>query len=130
MTKLRLSVFFTSMFVFASVAGQAATGSLAGSEWGLGGGDDRYMKFGSNGKVSGHAGCNRFFTRYEQHGSNLRIADIATTRKMCGEAAMKQEAEWLGLLKRVRSIELTHLKLTLYGAKRTRLVVLKRRDFD
>jgi len=130
MTKLRFLVFLLSFFVFPSAAGQAGTGLLAGSEWGPGDGDDRYVQFGSDGKISGHAGCNRFFTRYEQHGRKLKIAEIATTRKFCGEAAMKQETEWLSLLKRLRSIELTHLKLTLYSAKRKRLAVLKRRDFD
>ena len=130
MTKLRFSVFFISILIFASAAGQAGSSLLAGSEWGPGEGDDRYVQFASGGKVSGHAGCNRFFTTYEQRGLKLKIASIATTRKMCSEAAMKQEAEWLGLLKWARSIELTHLKLTLYGAKRTRLAVLKRRDFD
>lgn len=130
MTKPRFLVFFTFLLIFASATGKAGEGSLAGSEWGLGDGDDRFVQFGADGKVSGHAGCNRFFTNYEQNGSKLKIAGIATTRKLCSEAAMKQEREWLGLLKRVRAIELTHLKLVLYGAKRTRLATLKRRDFD
>ena len=130
MTKPRLLVFFTSMLIFASATGQAGVALLAGSEWGLGDGDDRFVQFGADGKVSGHAGCNRFFTSYEQNGSKLKIAGIAATRKLCGDAAMKQEREWLDLLKRVRAIEMTHLKLVLYGAKRTRLAVLKRRDFD
>ena len=130
MTKLRFLVFLLSFFVFPSAVGQSGTGMLAGSEWGPGDRDDHYVQFGSDGKVSGHAGCNRFFTRYEQHGRKLKIAEIATTRKFCGEAAMKQETEWLDLLKRVRSIELTHLKLTFYSATRKRLAVLTRRDFD
>jgi len=130
MTKLRFPVFFAFLLIIASVAGKAGDNTLAGSEWGFGDGDQRFMQFGADGKVSGHAGCNRFFSNYEQHGSKLKITGIATTRKLCGEATMKQETEWLGLLNRVRSIELTHLKLTLYGAKRTGLAVLKRRDFD
>ena len=127
---LRFLVFFTFMLILTSATVRAGDTSLAGSEWGLGEGDDRFVQFGADGKVSGHAGCNRFFTSYEQTGSKLKISGIATTRKMCRSTAMKQEKEWLGLLKRVRAIELTHLKLILYGAKRTRLAVLKRRDFD
>ncbi|WP_337660170.1 META domain-containing protein [Anderseniella sp. Alg231-50] len=118
------------MLIFASATGEAGGGSLAGSEWGLGEGDDRFVQFGADGKVSGHAGCNRFFTSYERDGTKLKIAGIATTRKLCSDATMKREKEWLGVLKRVRAIELTHLKLILYGAKRTRLATLKRRDFD
>ncbi len=130
MIKPRFLVFLAFMLIFAFATGHAVGGSLAGSEWGLGEGDDRFVQFGADGKISGHAGCNRFFTSYVQSGSKLKIAGIATTRKLCSDAAMKQEREWLGLLKRVRAIELTHLKLVLYGAKRTRLAVLKRRDFD
>lgn len=130
MTKPRFLVFFTCLLTVAPAFGEAGDGSLAGSEWGLGNGDDRFVQFGADGKVSGHAGCNRFFTSYVQDGLKLKIAGIATTRKLCGDAVMKQERQWLGLLKRVRTIELTHLKLLLYGAKRTRLATLKRRDFD
>ncbi|MGI9462421.1 MAG: META domain-containing protein, partial [Aestuariivirgaceae bacterium] len=130
MMKPRFLVFFTCMLIVAPAIGQAGEGSLAGSEWGLGGGDDRFVQFGADGKASGHAGCNRFFASYVQHGSKLKIAGIATTRKLCGDTAMKQEREWLVLLKRVRAIELTHLKLVFYGSKRTRLATLKRRDFD
>lgn len=130
MIKPRFLVFFTFTLLFASATGQAGGSSLAGSEWGLGGGDDRFVQFGAGGKVSGHAGCNRFFASYEQDGMKLKIEGIATTRKLCSDAAMKREREWLGVLKRVRAIELTHLKLILYGAKRTGLATLKRRDFD
>lgn len=130
MIKPRVLVFLACMLIFASATSKAGGGSLAGSEWGLGDGDDRFVQFEADGKVSGHAGCNRFFTSYEQYGSKLKIAGIATTRKLCSEAAMKQEREWLRLLNRVRAIELTHLKLILYGSKRTRLATLKRRDFD
>jgi len=130
MVKPRILVFLAFMLTLVSAPSQAGGGSLAGSEWGLGDGDDRFVQFGADGKVSGHAGCNRIFTSYQQIGTKLKIAGIATTRKSCSEAVMKREREWLGLLKRVRAIELTHLKLVLYGAKRTRLATLRRRDFD
>jgi heat shock protein HslJ len=118
------------LIAVAATAGQAHASSLAGSEWGLGGKDQRFIQFGSGGKVSGHAGCNRFFADYARTTLKLMIGPVATTRKFCPPAQMKQEREWLGLLKRVRAYEATHLKLTLYGAKRTVLVVLVRRDFD
>lgn len=130
MMKPCVLVFLTCLLVFASSPGNAGGSTLAGSEWGPSGGDDRFVQFGADGKVSGHAGCNRFFTSYELAGSKLKIAEIATTRKLCGDAVMKLEREWLGLLKRVRAIELTHLKLVLYGPKQNKLATLKRRDFD
>ncbi len=130
MTKPCVLVFLAFMLTLVSASSQAGGGTLAGSEWGLGDGDDRFVQFGADGKVSGHAGCNRFFTSYQQNGTKLKIAGIATTRKLCSSDAMKREKEWLGLLQRVRAIELTHLKLVLYGSKRTRLATLKRRDLD
>ncbi len=130
MMKPQVLVFLTCMLIFASAAGHAGGGAIAGSEWGLGDGDDRFMQFGTDGQVSGHAGCNRFFTSYEQTGSKLKIAEIATTRKLCSDSVMNKERQWLGLLKRVRAIELTHLRLVLYGPEHKRLAILKRRDFD
>ncbi len=129
MNSRNICLFSIALLMFVSPV-LAGVSSLAGTEWGLGNGGDRFVQFGSDGKVSGHAGCNRFFTSYEQSGSKLKIAGIATTRKLCSEAAMNQEKEWLSMLKRVRAIELTHLTLILYGAERTRLATLKRRDFD
>ncbi|MEO9876046.1 MAG: META domain-containing protein [Anderseniella sp.] len=129
MNSRNICLFSIALLMFVSPV-LAGVSSLAGTEWGLGNGDDRFVQFGSDGKVSGHAGCNRFFTSYEQYGSKLKMAGIATTRKLCSEAAMNQEREWLAMLKRVRAIDLTHLTLVLYDTKRTRLATLRRRDFD
>lgn len=108
----------------------AGGSSVAGSEWGLGGSDPRYIQFGPGGKASGDAGCNRFTAIYLRTTSKLRFGPVASTRKLCPPAQMQMEQEWLGILARVRSFEMTHLKLTLYGPKRKRLVVLQRRDWD
>jgi len=116
--------------LFSLSATAAGSNSLVGSEWGPGNGDDRFIQFSSVGKASGHAGCNRFFAEYARTTSKLRIGEVGLTRKLCPLARMQQEQEWLGILKRVRSFEVTNLKLTLYGPRRTTLVVLQRRDFD
>ena len=122
----RLIIFV--LLVVASTSAQAQ--SLAGSEWGLGDGDPRYLKFGAGGKLSGDAGCNNFMAEYSRTSSRLHIGPVATTRKLCPPEQMKLEEEWLGILKRVRSYEVDHLKLKLYGPKRIVLAVLKRRDWD
>ena len=130
MPQLRVLILAAYALLVTSAGLSAGPTLLAGSEWGLGKQDQRYVQFASGGKVSGNAGCNRFFSTYQQDGNLLKIAEIATTRKLCSEAEMKLEAEWLDLLAKVRSIELTHLKLVLFGENNAQLAELKRREFD
>jgi len=80
----------------------AATGSNfpVGSEWGIG--KNRFIQFSSDGKVSGHGGCNRFFGTYRINNKQLRFGPLASTRMACSPGIMKREAKLLWLLGRVR----------------------------
>lgn len=53
----------------------------------------------SGGRVSGTAGCNRVTGSYSLSGNDLTFGEMATTRMMCGEKQMAQEAKFLALLK-------------------------------
>lgn len=52
-----------------------------------------------DGKISGTAGCNRMNGSYSIASNVLSFGDIATTRMMCSEKQMAQEAKFLALLK-------------------------------
>jgi heat shock protein HslJ len=58
------------------------------------------MVFGSDGKLSGSAGCNNFNAVYRADGAALRIEAPAATRMMCAqpEGRMAQEAQFLAAL--------------------------------
>ena len=58
------------------------------------------MVFGSDGKLSGSAGCSNYNASYRAEGSVLSIAAPAATRMMCAqpEGRMEQEAQFLAAL--------------------------------
>jgi heat shock protein HslJ len=58
------------------------------------------MAFGSDGKLSGSAGCNNYQAAFQAGGGALRIDPPTATRMMCGqpEGRMAQEAQFLAAL--------------------------------
>ncbi len=54
--------------------------------------------FDAEGKVGGSAGCNRYFAGYTTDGAAIAIEPPASTRKMCSEEIMQQEAQYLAAL--------------------------------
>jgi heat shock protein HslJ len=52
----------------------------------------------SNGQMTGHSGCNRFFSEYQVKGNNIAFGPIGSTRKLCPGPEMKQESALLKLL--------------------------------
>jgi heat shock protein HslJ len=60
--------------------------------------DTRLTMTFDNGKVSGQAGCNTFNASYSTQGDRVTIGPAVTTRKMCGDAVMTQERQFLTAL--------------------------------
>ena len=52
----------------------------------------------ADGRVSGNAGCNRFNGTYDVASNALTFGPMASTRMMCSEKQMAQEAKFLALL--------------------------------
>ena len=62
----------------------------------------------SEGKVTGSASCNRYFTSYEVDGSSLRITSpIGSTMMMCQEDVMRQETAFLSALQTSKSYRIS-----------------------
>lgn len=83
------------------------------------------VQFAADGQVSGLASCNRFTGTYRVDGRKLSIGDAATTRMMCAEPVMEQEARLLGALRSVESFEFDGTALLLYsrfGLQPSRLI--------
>jgi heat shock protein HslJ len=121
------------VFLCAVNAAQASMINLAGTEWGFSeeiGRTARFIQFGSDGRVSGSTGCNRFSGTYSQDGDALTIGTLATTRRACLPEVMRREQQFLTLLGNVFYAEGTHLKLTLKGPDGNVLAELVRRDPD
>jgi heat shock protein HslJ len=62
----------------------------------------------SEGKITGIASCNNYFTSYEVDGSSLRITSpIGSTLMMCEENVMQQERAFLGALETSKSYKIS-----------------------
>src|SRR5690554_5348714 len=64
------------------------------------------LNFGTDGRLSGAAGCNRFFAGYRLDGRQLEINQAATTMMACPEALMQQERRFLNALEAVDRLEI------------------------
>lgn len=75
--------------------------SLAGTSWkveGIPNNVDATIAFGTDGRVTGFAGCNRYFATYTQSGQSLTVNGIGSTRKICPAVEMSVEREFLKTL--------------------------------
>jgi heat shock protein HslJ len=60
------------------------------------------ITFGDDGRAYGNAGCNHWFAGYQLDGDKLSFSAAGSTRKMCAEALMEQEARFLDSLGQVQ----------------------------
>ena len=76
--------------------------------------------FGEDGKVSGSAGCNRYFATYNMTGSSLSTGTVGSTKMYCGEpGVMVQENKYLALLGKVKTFTIEGGRLSLKDEKGT-----------
>lgn len=131
--KLAVSGFLIALTLAPAALAGGAPSSLAGSEWGFPGDDGGrapFVQFGSEGRVSGFGGCNRFTGTFVQNGAELRIGPLAATRMACPEDVMKLEMKLFGLLDSTRRASATHLELVLMDEAGATIATLARRDAD
>lgn len=86
---------------------QAVTSVLAGTRI--------RVSFGDDHRVTGSAGCNRYFASYKQTGESITIGVPGATRRACAEPAgvMEQEAAFLAALASAATLRLEADRLTL-----------------
>ena len=75
-----------------------------------------YLQFNATtDQIIGHAGCNRYFGRYEQPtATTLRLLDIGSTRMFC-EARQQLETDYLKALQKASRFEIEGNTLRLYA---------------
>jgi heat shock protein HslJ len=74
--------------------------------------------FGADGTLSGSAGCNNYSTTYQVITSTIKISPaIATTRMMCPDPVMQQEAAYLAALPTATTYRIESTRLELRDAK-------------
>jgi heat shock protein HslJ len=76
------------------------------------------LEFPEEGRVSGNGSCNQFHGMVTVSGGVITFGPLATTRKMCGEAAMHQENEYLAALREVERFEIREPFRYIFAANR------------
>lgn len=71
--------------------------------------------FGTDGNLTGNAGCNNYSGTYTVNGNQITIGPLASTRKMCSDPAgiMEQEAQYLAALGTAATYQIEGTKLEL-----------------
>ena len=64
-------------------------------------------------KVSGFAGCNRFFGTYSTNGNSISFSELGATRMMCEDEKNKIENNFFQTIAKVNAFELSNGKLSL-----------------
>jgi heat shock protein HslJ len=132
----RLSLLGASGEVVAVLA-PTEPASLAGSSWvvrsvnngrqavvGVPAGVTITARFGTDGKVSGSAGCNDYNGTYTTDGTSLSFSPLRTTRKACSPEIMAEESRFLAALAHVARHQLGQRELDLFDAGGARMATL------
>ncbi len=81
------------------------------------GGSQATLDFGTDGRVTGNATCNRYMGPYTQDGANVSMGMLASTMMACGEDALNaQEMAYMAALNAVERAVVDGATLTLSSA--------------
>ncbi|MFC3231102.1 META domain-containing protein [Marinibaculum pumilum] len=116
----------------------AAAAPLAGSEWQpieIGGKavaspPEVFLQFGSEGRVAGLGGCNRFTGSYALDGTGIAFGPLAATRMACDPPAMAREDAFLAGLAASRRYSRDGVRLVLRDEAGAVTMRLQQRDWD
>ena len=88
------------------------------------------MRFSDEKKISGHAGCNRYFGQFERTGNRISIGVSGNTRMACVPALMEQEERFLAALSTSVQVEFQRdsILLLLDETGRPRLRAIRDRE--
>ena len=71
------------------------------------------LSFSKDGKVTGNGGCNTFEGTYTVSGMVLKFGPLTAGKRVCGEAANKQEANLLKALEQTQTFQLGATQLSI-----------------
>lgn len=126
-----------ALFAYLSTCAHAGP-QLAGSEWRpqeIGGVDvpaeaDMFVRFGGEGRLEGHGGCNGFFGSYRLSGEAIEIGPIGATQMACPEPVMDREFRFLQGLENARRFTRDRVDLLLSDDAGNALMRLVQTDAD
>jgi len=82
-----------------------------------------YFRFGEDGKVTGHGGCNGFGGTYTFDGHRVTFSGLFGTMMACPGTIMENERGFLQALKGAKRLKRKGTKLVLFGKGGNKLAV-------
>jgi heat shock protein HslJ len=129
------TVILILILLAAGCTGQAPEPRLNGTGWTLSGylhngtptqtvsGTKVTLDFSDAGRITGSAGCNRYFASYEMKGTAITIGPAGSTMMYCDTpGVMDQESAYLTLLGQATTITVDGDRLTVSDAKGTTIL--------
>jgi heat shock protein HslJ len=81
------------------------------------------LDFGDDGRITGSAGCNRYFASYAMKGTAITIGQAGSTMMYCDTpGVMDQESAYLALLGQAKTITIEGYRLTVSDTKGTTIL--------
>ena len=111
---------------------------LAGSEWRPGklgelvspDTGNVFVRFETDGRLTGHAGCNHFFGPYEITGDRIAIGPLGATRMACPGPVMELETAFLSALETAHGFVRDGTRLEFTDAHGNSFATLIQTDWD
>lgn len=125
--KIYLHAFILTAIFSIGVFAQNESNELSAAKWSLVeingrklNDSDAFIEFNqSEMRITGNAGCNRMFGKYERKGKNIKFSGIGTTKKFCAEnGAMKTEANLTNALNKTSKLALNGNTLSFFAGNR------------
>jgi len=122
----------------ATISRPEETSNLAGTSWLAEDIDGRgvmdilqsTLRFETSERVSGMAGCNRFFGSVSIDGDAISFGSLGTTRMACPAAVMDQEDRFLKALANASRFETKNGLLFFFGGGAATLMRLSRKESE
>jgi len=137
---LLLATLTLATLALSACASKTETPSLSGTSWKLASygeievqtpaadGIETQIDFGSDGKVSGTVGCNRFSGSYTQQDDQITLGPLMATKMACPDLPMTQESVAFGVLVGTVKYEMNESQLTIFSEEGTLKIVLQKQD--
>ena len=84
--------------------------------------------FMPDGKITGSSGCNEYSATYSSNGQTLGIIQVKSTKMACDPGIMTQENQYLALLPKVNTYQMSGDQMVLYTVLGQKILQYKKGD--
>ena len=83
------------------------------------------LEFSKNNRISGMAGCNRYFGSYELNDKGFKVGKIGLTKMICPEPLMRHENNYISIISNATGVRFSDGKLYISNSDKKTLQLSK-----